>query len=311
MARPDRTTILSIAATQHGAFTTAQAAETGISRRSLRRWRETGEIRQFAPGVWLTAGSPGTPERLAMATVLSRGAGAALDRTSAAWLWGVPGHTLEPLHVLRPRSDRAGTIGTHHTSRSFTSTDLTVRRGIPVTTPARTIFDLAAHQHELRTRRDLNYLMSSRLMTLEKLDEALDRLAARGRTGIRVMRKLIAEQVEKGAPAGSNLELLAEELLESAGFRRLERQVDLGDSEGFIARVDFVHRSTRTAFEVDSDRFHGGLVDRLIDEQKSARLRRAGWTVVRITEHELWWSRDELVRRLRHTPSSGRQPAAS
>jgi very-short-patch-repair endonuclease len=299
MARRSREAILSIAAEQHGVFSTAQATGAGVPRHGLYRWKETGEIHQIAPSVWLVAGSPDTPARLAMAAVVRRGPDAALSRTSAGWLWEVPGHTLDPIRVLRARTNRAGSIGSHHTSRSLDASDLTVRRGIPVTTPVRTIFDLAACQHELRTRRDLNNLTTRGLITLSGLDEGLDRLGARGRTGIGVMRKLIVELREKGAPAGSNLELVAEEVLQMAGFRGFERQVEIGDDEGFIARVDFAHRRTMLAIEVDSDRFHGGLVDRMLDEEKSARLTQAGWRVARITEHELWWQRAALVQRLR------------
>ena len=55
----------------------------------------------------------------------------------------------------------------------------------------------------------------------------------------------------------------------------------------------------RIAFEVDSDRFHLGLVDRMLDEAKTARLDAISWTVVRITERELWRERPSLIRRLR------------
>jgi hypothetical protein len=313
MSQEARSATFSLAARQHGVFTTAQAVGAGVSRRDLYRWRDGGQIDQAAPGVWLVRGAPDTPERSAITAVLSRGAGAALARSSAAWFWGIPGHQLEPLHVLRPRTDQAGNIGSHHTSRSLDSCDLTVRRSVVLTTPLRTLFDLAGRQHPLRTRRDLNHLMTTGLLTLERLDEGLSRLASRGRPGITVMRLLIAEQHEKGAPVGSSLELLAEEVLGGAGFHGLERQVSLGDDDGFVARVDLVHRPTKSAFEIDSDRFHGGLVDRMIDEDKTERLARAGWQVIRITEHELWWARDQLFARLRalRQRSTSRDQAAS
>ncbi len=104
--------------------------------------------------------------------------------------------------------------------------------------------------------------MARGLATLAQLDAALDRLARRGRSGITTMRELIAEAHDAGAPAGSNLELVTQDILETAGFGQIERQVPIYDAEGFIARVDFGDRRRRIAVEVDSDRFHGGLVDR-------------------------------------------------
>ena len=118
------------------------------------------------------------------------------------------------------------------------------------------------------------------------------------------MRRLIDELEAKGAPAGSNLELVVEELLEIAGFRRPRRQFPLYDEQGFIARVDFGDRRAQLAIEVDSDRFHMGLVDRVIDESKSERITAIGWTLVRITEREVWHERARRLPRL----ASGRHP---
>lgn len=298
--RTSRIDLLAVAALQHGLFTTTQARMTGLSRAALDRWAANGEIRRVSPGVWHISGSPETPERMVLSGVLGRGADAVLATTSAGWLWEIPGHRVQPVRVIRPRETHTEVMGVQHTSRLLDDEDRTVRRGIPVTTPVRTVFDLAGRQHELRTRRDLNCFMGRGLITLEQLDCGLDRLAARGRTGIRVMRRLIIEAHEKGVPAGSNLELVAEEVLEWAGYRNLQRQVEIGDELGRIARVDFAHRRHRVVFEVDSDRYHGGLVDRMIDEGKTIRLERAGWHVVRITEHEVWWDRTALVTRLRN-----------
>jgi hypothetical protein len=90
------------------------------------------------------------------------------------------------------------------------------------------------------------------------------------------MRRLIEELEAKGTPAGSNLELVVEELLEAAGFRQLRRQIPLYDETGYIARVDFGDPNIRLAIEVDSDRFHMGPVDREIDTAKSERIAAIG-----------------------------------
>jgi very-short-patch-repair endonuclease len=202
------------------------------------------------------------------------------------------------VELLSVRSERHGPARRPHTSTVLEESDLTVRRGLPVTTPTRTIFDLAGRQHPGRTARDLNDLMSRGLITLLGLQEQLDRLAGRGRPGITVMRERIAAIEDGERPTESSLELRCREILHQAGFRGVDQQVELGDDEGFVARVDFCDRPLRVVFEVDSDRFHGGLLDRQLDEAKTARLEAVGWTVVRITEHEIFWQRRDLVARL-------------
>jgi very-short-patch-repair endonuclease len=304
-----RQELFAVARGQHGIFTTRQARALGLSGHALGALHRTGTVEPIRRGLWRISGAPATHHGVAMAAVLAHGSTALLARSSAAWLWGIPGHRLEPVDVLQGRGIDRPVIGGTHTSRCVGDEDATVRDGVPATTPARTIFDLAGAQHPLRTRRDLNNLTARGLLDLDVLDAALDRLARRGRSGIAVMRRLIEELEAKGCPAGSNLELVVEELLETAGFRQLRRQLPLYDQAGYIARVDFGDPSSRLALEVDSDRFHMGLVDREIDAEKSERIAAIGWTLVRITELEVWHERAELLTRLRRAREALRRAA--
>ena len=68
-----------------------------------------------------------------MAAILGQGPTALLARSSAAWLWDVPGHSLEPIDVLHRRDQHLPAVARHHTSRSLAPADATVRRDIPVT----------------------------------------------------------------------------------------------------------------------------------------------------------------------------------
>jgi very-short-patch-repair endonuclease len=305
-----RRALMERAATQHGIFTTAQTVELGIDDRQLTALLRSGVIERRGRGLWRVTGAPPTAEAAALGAVLAHGEGALLARSSAAWLWDVPGHQLGDPHVLQPRDVHLPEGATPHTSRSLGTADATLRRGIPVTTPTRTLFDLAGDQHPLRTRRNMNDLMARGLVTPASLADALDRLARRGRPGIALMRRLIEEASEKAAPAGSGLELRVEEILEAAGFRGIDRQVPLYDSLGFIARVDFGHRRRRIAIEVDSERFHGGLVDRMVDEAKATRIEAIDWLLVRITERQVWHERRELTASLREVLRSTRDRVA-
>jgi len=295
----DRKPILGLAAQQFGLFTTDQALDHGLSLRMVQHWARSGEIVRIDRGVWAVHGSPETLERRALGALLRHRPGAALCGASAAWAWRLPGRHLDPIEIAVRRGSRAVEHHRSRTSRLLDEGDVTERRGLRVTTPARTVFDLAGRQHPERTRKDLNDLMARGLVTTDILDAMLDRLAARGRSGIRVMRELIAEVHEKGTPAGSNLELVVEDILDVAGFRHMERQVPVHDHVGFIARLDFGDRRRRIAIEVDGDRFHHGLIDRQLDERKTLRLEAGGWTVVRVTEQEVWHERPALVGRLR------------
>jgi very-short-patch-repair endonuclease len=302
-----RSALLALAAGQQSLFTTAQAEASGVSRKVLLGWSRSGRIVAVRRGVWSISGVAPNPRRSALAVLLAHGPASGLCRDSAGWVWDLPGHELGPIQVVRVHDDHGPAVGRLHTSRSMVATsDLTERHGLRVTTPVRTIFDLAAQQHPDRTARDLNSLCSRGLVTLDLLNDGLDRLAVRGRAGIRTMRQLIDDLRRQGAPAGSNLELRVERLFPLAGLRGMRRQVELGDEHGFIARVDFADLDLGLVIEVDSDRFHHGLVDRQLDAVKTARLEALGLTVVRITERDVWFDEASVVAQLRQAANGVR-----
>ncbi len=79
-----------------------------------------------------------------MAAVLAAGPGAALGYRSAAALWGLLPSCEGSVTVCVPgEGGRRGFAGVElHRSRTLTGAVVTHRRGIPVTTPARTLADL-------------------------------------------------------------------------------------------------------------------------------------------------------------------------
>ena len=78
-----------------------------------------------------------------MAAVLAAGDGAVLSYRSAADLWGIRDTARAQIEVSVPRHRRStARLEVHVTS--MRPDEVTVTRGIPVTTPARTLLDLAA-----------------------------------------------------------------------------------------------------------------------------------------------------------------------
>jgi len=101
------------------------------------------------------------------------------------------------------------------------------------------------------------------------------------------MRALLRERVGDYIAPESGLEARALELIQAAGLPEPVRQLDVGDADGWVGRVDLAYPDRRMVIEVDSVLHHSTLVDRRTDEVRDRRLRAAGWMVVRITEHDL------------------------
>jgi very-short-patch-repair endonuclease len=113
-------------------------------------------------------------------------------------------------------------------------------------------------------------------------------LARRGRTGIVAMRTVLGERPIGYRAPESHLEARVQQILRSGGLPEFERQVDVGDDEGWIGRVDFLHRPSGFILQADGDRWHTQLLDRLADAAQVERLERAGYCVRRVTETQVW-----------------------
>jgi very-short-patch-repair endonuclease len=260
---------------------------------------QRGDLVPLSPRVLAVAGSPDTTTRRALAATLDA-AGALSHHSAAAWR-GLPGFQVEPLHVTRLRGGhtRSTNLATVHEPRSLAPAHLTEWRGVTVTRPARTLFDLAAIEHPGRVERALDTSWARGLVTITALDGVLADLAARGRSGITTMRGLIDERRSLPQPAGSRLERRTEELIRRAGLPPFRRQVDAGDEVGWIGRVDLVAPDRAFLVEVDSDLHHSALSDVRRDRSRVARLRTSGWEVLQLHEAQVWHEAVECTQLLR------------
>jgi very-short-patch-repair endonuclease len=291
---------------QHGLVGRKQLAELGFDRSAVARAVASGRLERLSPRVLRLGGSADTPSQRAMAATLDV-PGSAVSMYSAAGMYRLPSFSLEPVHVVasrRPHRDRAH-LGRMHSSVRISEEEISRLDGIPVTNPLRTLHDLAARIHPDRLGLVCDRMLSRRLLRLESLHASVEEMTRGDRRGTKAMRMLALARPAGYRPAESNLERRFERIIEQAGEAPLERQVDLGDDDGWIGRVDFADRRAGVVVEVQSSMFHAGLVDRARDAVRLERLRRAGWIVVEVTEDEIWNRPAVVVARVR---SARRRP---
>lgn len=297
--------IRALAERQHGVVGRRQLWEMGVSPDQIRHRLATGMLVRMSAEVLRLAGAPEHESTKAMAAVLDSPGMAYLSHISAASWWGLPGFALvRPLHTVIPWqgvTERSRLTVVHY-HRDLPVEHLTSLRGVPVTSPALTLFLLAGTEHRGRVERAVDNAWSMRLVTYGQLHELLRHLAQRGRNGIRLMRSLLEARDRSFVPPESGLEARVSRLAQDVGVV-LRRQVNVG-GEGWIGRVDFqVERSNRIV-EVLSDRYHGSPLDRIRDEVRFRELVEAGFELLIIWEHEIW-SDSEAVRERIHAFSRG------
>ena len=232
-----------------------------------------------------------------MAAVLACGDGAALSHFSAAALWGMLEAEGQEIHVTAPERRRARGVVAH---RASLEGERVRRLGIVVTTPARTLVDLAD-------------VVPRRRILERAFDEAdylgLDWMSAaprHGRSGSGLLSSVLALHTPGSTRTLSELEELFLAFCDERGIPRPEVNALI---EGYLC--DFVWSEQRVIVETDGRRAHGTHRARERDPVRDAELQIAGWRVIRITSERLSREPDRVEEQLRRLlrPAPG-APAA-
>jgi hypothetical protein len=165
-------------------------------------------------------------------------------------------------------------------------TDVTRHHGIPVTTPQRTILDLADTVDERRLARVVHEAEVQRLVTNSEL---------RAR---RLPPKLRAIVAEGPVRTRSELEEATYDLLRRNGFPHPDTNTTLPGLPLWV-EVDFHFPGTPLVLEVDGGRFHNTRWRRQLDARKQAILEAAGYRVIRLTWEQVTAEEAQTVERLR------------
>jgi len=181
-SRSDDAAIASLAAAQHGVVAREQLAALGLGRGVIDSRVSRGRLHPVHRGVYAVGHPRLSRHGHWLAAVLASGPGAVLSHRSAAALWGIRDTARADIEVIvaRQRRRRRG-IQPHHIV--LPSDEVTIERGIPVTTPARTLLDLAEQLAPQRLERAVHEAEYRRLTTPLPLDALLTR--HQGRRGQR------------------------------------------------------------------------------------------------------------------------------
>ena len=134
--------IVDLAARQRGLVTAAQLETLGVGRRTVERWVASGRLRRVHRGVYVFGSQPLTRHGRWLAAVMAK-APAVLSHESAAALWGLAGDRRDiDVTASHGRRGLNGSGVRLHASK-LRRDEWVAHEGIPVTTVARTLFDLA------------------------------------------------------------------------------------------------------------------------------------------------------------------------
>jgi very-short-patch-repair endonuclease len=229
-----------------------------------------------------------------LAAVKACGAGAVLSHRSAGELWEFldPEDRKPEVTVLGPGTRLPPGIVVHRTSQ-LAARDRTRHEGIPVTTPARTLIDLAAALTEAELRHAVRRAQGLRRVNTRQLLEVIGRLGPRRGTG------RLRQSIATGpAPTRSALEDAVLDLLLAGGFEHPDVNRPLV-IEGRRVIPDFRWPEQRLVIEADGAAWHDNALARHEDIERQALLEASGERVIRVSWHQAVTRSAETVDRIR------------
>jgi hypothetical protein len=276
---PDRA-IAAIATRQHGFVARRQLIALELSPAGIWRRVQAGRLHPRHRGVYAVGHPVATPAGLRWAAVLACGEAKVSD-ASAAIAWAMPVSEPRVVHVTVGRGGRRGHAGIRLHRRTLTDDEVTSLDGLPITTPERTLLDLAASGLRGRAlERVIDQAERRRLVDFGTVERLLER--HHGAPGTASLRAVLARYAAAPVETRSALEDLVVELCDLHGIPRPAGNIVV---EGWVR--DFYWPHARLVVEVDSYTYHrspGALAD---DRERDVSLTLAGIRSLRFTGEQL------------------------
>ena len=273
--------VAELASRQRGIVARAQLLAIGFGPGAIAGRLQSGVLHSIHRGVYAVGHRALVPGAVELAAALACGRDAVVSHADAAHLYELLPYPARrtPVNITVPRESCPARPGIKaHRTRAFGLGEIGTLDGIPITSPARTILDLAAENPQ-QLERALAEAQARRLVT----DSDLSRLLARypGRPGSRALRRLLAGPGE-ALRTRSEAERRFLALVRRARLPAPESNVRLGDWE-----VDFLWRDRGLIVEVDGYRFHSSARAFERDRAKEAAIRGMGLELIRVSWRQL------------------------
>ena len=287
--------IAGLAGAQHGVVGRSQLMRIGFTKEAVARRVRSGRLHPIHRGVYAVGHPVLTRDGRWMAATLA--CGGALSHATAAAAWDLLPPGAGRLHVTvagDPGRGRRAGIRVHR-SVTLAPRDVTEYRGIPVTSPIRTVLDVAATLDGRRLEQLLD--RAERLIDFAELERRLE--AHPTRPGSPSLRAVLSSYSVGSALTRSELEERFLRLCDDHGLPRPDVNTRI---EGMT--VDFAWRHVGLVVEVDGYGFHRSRRVFGTDRERDVVLKLAGWEVLRFAEEHVTHRPEWVARAVRQRLAS-------
>jgi hypothetical protein len=293
---PREAAIVAFAGTRHDVITSAELAAFGLDSSAVAKWARRGRLFRRHRGVFAVGRPRLGFEGRVYAAVRAAGARALASHRSAAGLRALLADHRRIVDVTVPGTSagRRGAI-VRHASLTLVADDVSVVEGIPCTSVARTLVDLADSEPRRVVERALGQAEVLRVFDLSATQAAVERAGCR--RGAAVLRALLGLYATPTLTR-SELEERFLGLCRNGGLPQPEVNTPVATHDGAL-EVDFLWRAERLVVETDGRAFHATASGVERDRRRDRRLRLAGYEPIRFGWREVVEEPDEVLREVR------------
>jgi hypothetical protein len=276
VAEPIDRRIARLAERQRGYVTRPQLMKLGLGRDAIYYRIRVGRLIPVYAGVYAVGHLPTLPLDRAVAALLACGAGAVLSHSTAATAWGIFKRWELPFEVTAPRVRRRAGITVHRAQ--LERRDVVTQLGLPVTSAARALLDVAPRLADKSLRRAVADQRRAGHLRLHELADVLKRFPRR--RGAQRLLPLL--EAPRGGPTRSELEDRFLALCRRFGLPEPETSVWVAGRE-----VDVWFPQERVIVELDGWGYHSDRASFESDRDNDTAALALGFATVRITDDRM------------------------
>ncbi|MFV0317183.1 MAG: DUF559 domain-containing protein [Microthrixaceae bacterium] len=290
-----------IAAGQAGRFTRAQVRSVTDNASGLIGSRmRSGRWRRLTRRVLCLPGAPVGWRGEIWTAYLHVGQDSVVSHRSAGLLHGLPGIEVGPASLTLPAGcHRRYPDGELYQRRDLPPGQREVIVGLPVTSVARTIVDLASGASRPRIEAWLDHCTAERLVTPDDMRRTLESRAAWGKRSVATLEEVLTDYLPgEGVPQG-RLERELDKIVQLAGIPRGLPQFGHPGEDSSSELVDRAWLQTHLIVECDGRRWHERRRAARVDRRRDVSAAEEGWQTIRFGHEELVCDPEGCARQLR------------
>lgn len=273
-------TAMRMAVRQGGVIRHNQALECGLSRSSIDRRVRSGEWKRIGRGIFRLVDLNEPLDRVRAAVCVLPGA--VISHETAAEMHQIRGLERGLAVVTVPTKTTHAFTGVNvHRTHDLADDHIAPMSGLPVTTPARTLCDLAATLHPLYLASIVDDQIAAKRLDFDDFRRVVESIRRKGKPGAASLGEILDERTDGPTPGATRIERIGLRVLIDAGLPSPE--IEFAAPWDRTRRLDAAYPTARIGIEWDSKRWHTQ-VARFDSDRKRDRLALlCGWRVFRFT----------------------------